>query len=406
MQARTVLMSDSPSEQLQSRLWNVNYTKAWVTNFLLFFSFMVMTPLFPVYLSREFGADKDTIGLVLAGYSVTAIFARLFSGYLVDSFSRRTVLVVSYALFFVLMGAYMLAGSLLLFAVVRTLHGAPFGATTVANSTVAVDALPFSRRAEGIGYYGLSNNVATAIAPSIGLFIYGLWADFDLLLWLGVGLAAAGALVSWTMRLPRRPRPLKRKPFTLKGLIFWRGWSPGMAVVCFAFAYGTVSTYIALYGVEMLGISQGIGFYFLLFSAGLILSRLVGTRTLRQGKIVQNGVVGTLLGVCGYLVFALLHNEWGFYGSAFICGLGNGHMFPAVQNMFMGMCTKEQRGTANSTLLVAWDVGAGIGTLVGGIVADSLGYYAAFHLAAAVNICGALLFMLHSCRDFLRHRIS
>lgn len=399
-------MSDSPSEQLQSRLWNVNYTKAWVTNFLLFFSFMVMTPLFPVYLSREFGADKDTIGLVLAGYSVTAIFARLFSGYLVDSFSRRTVLVVSYALFFVLMGAYMLAGSLLLFAVVRTLHGAPFGATTVANSTVAVDALPFSRRAEGIGYYGLSNNVATAIAPSIGLFIYGLWADFDLLLWLGVGLAAAGALVSWTMRLPRRPRPLKRKPFTLKGLIFWRGWSPGMAVVCFAFAYGTVSTYIALYGVEMLGISQGIGFYFLLFSAGLILSRLVGTRTLRQGKIVQNGVVGTLLGVCGYLVFALLHNEWGFYGSAFICGLGNGHMFPAVQNMFMGMCTKEQRGTANSTLLVAWDVGAGIGTLVGGIVADSLGYYAAFHLAAAVNICGALLFMLHSCRDFLRHRIS
>lgn len=399
-------MSDSPSEQLQSRLWNVNYTKAWVTNFLLFFSFMVMTPLFPVYLSREFGADKDTIGLVLAGYSVTAIFARLFSGYLVDSFSRRTVLVVSYALFFVLMGAYMLAGSLLLFAVVRTLHGAPFGATTVANSTVAVDALPFSRRAEGIGYYGLSNNVATAIAPSIGLFIYGLWADFDLLLWLGVGLAAAGALVSWTMRLPRRPRPLKRKPFTLKGLIFWRGWSPGMAVVCFAFAYGTVSTYIALYGVEMLGISQGIGFYFLLFSAGLILSRLVGTRTLRQGKIVQNGVVGTLLGVCGYLVFALLHNEWGFYGSAFICGLGNGHMFPAVQNMFMGMCTKEQRGTANSTLLVAWDVGAGIGTLVGGIVADSLGYYAAFHLAAAVNICGALLFMLHSSRDFLRHRIS
>lgn len=394
---------DTPGAVLpKSRLWTANYTRAWVANFLLFFSFMVMTPLFPVYLSAEFGADKDTIGWVLAGYSITAVLARFVSGWLVDSFPRMVVLVSSFVLFALCTGAYLLAGSMLAFAVVRTLHGIPFGAATVANSTVAVDSLPFSRRAEGIGYYGLSNNVATALAPSAGLFLYGAWADFRLLMWVAVVLAVAGVLVTHSTRLPRRPRPLPRKPFSWRKLILWRGWSQGLTTVCFAFAYGTVSTYVALYSIEVLGITHGTGLFFLLFSIGLILSRLVGSRTLRQGRIVQNAVVGVGLGCVGYALFAGVQAEWALYVSALICGLGNGHFFPAVQNMFINMCSKDERGTANSTLFVSWDIGAGIGTLLGGVLAEVYGFEFAFWAAAVVNFCGVALFLLYGCGAYRR----
>lgn len=389
-----------------SRLWNVTYSKAWIANFMLFFSFMLMTPLFPIYLNETFGAGKDTIGLVLAGYSVMAILSRFISGYLVDSFPRVRVLVISYLLFTLCTGAYLAAGSLLLFAIVRTLHGAPFGAVTVTNSTVAVDALPYSRRAEGIGYYGLSNNVATAIAPSIGLLVYSWWANFELLMWISFALALTGCSLTATTRLPRRSRPLPRKPFRIRKLVLWGGWSPGFCIICFSFAYGIVSTYIALYSVEMLNMPHGAGAFFLLFSIGLILSRLIGSRTLRQGKIVQNGTVGVTLGVVGYALFALVHTEWSFYMSALTMGLGNGHMFPAMQNIFMGICTKEQRGTANSTLLVSWDIGVGIGTLIGGVAADAKGFFAAFIIAALVNIAGALFYIFHTRGDFLRRRIT
>ena len=389
-------------DQPISRLWTANYTRAWVANFLLFFSFMLMTPLFPVYLSSEFGADKDTIGWVMAGYSITAVLARFVSGYLVDSFPRMVVLVVSYLLFTVCTGAYLLAGSLLAFAVLRTLHGAPFGATTVANSTVAVDSLPFSRRAEGIGYYGLSNNVASALAPSVGLAIYGAWADFDALMWLAVALALAGLLVTYSTRLPRRPRPLPRKPFSFRGLLLWKGWSQGLSTVCFAFAYGVISTYVALYSIQELGITHGMGLFFLLFSVGLITSRLIGSRTLRQGKIVQNAVVGTSLGLVGYMLFAGVHAEWALYVSALICGLGNGHFFPAVQNMFINMCSKEERGTANSTLFVSWDIGAGLGTLLGGVLSEAFGFGPAFWVAALVNLAGAVLFLMYGCYAYRR----
>ena len=66
------------NEKNVERLWNANYTKVWVANFMIFFSFMLLTPLLPIYLHEQFAADKDTIGLVLFGYAVMALVARLF----------------------------------------------------------------------------------------------------------------------------------------------------------------------------------------------------------------------------------------------------------------------------------------------------------------------------------------
>ena len=176
-------MEQANNIEKKERLWNSNYLKVWCANFMIFFSFMLLTPLLPSYLSDTFGADKQTIGIVLSGYTLTALLIRALSGYIVDSFPRRTVLILSYALFALFFAGYIVAGSLILFAIVRTLHGAPFGATTVSNSTVAIDVLHPSRRAEGIGYYGLSNNIATAISPTVALLLFGAYKSYDLLFW-------------------------------------------------------------------------------------------------------------------------------------------------------------------------------------------------------------------------------
>ena len=155
----------------REKLWNRNYNKVMVTNFTLFFSFYLLAPILPLYLSETFQASKDMIGIVLSGYTVAALLVRPLCGFVVDSFPRKAVLLICLFLYFILFGGYIVAGGLLMFAIVRTLHGAPFGASTVANSTMAIDVLPSSRRKEGIGLYGLSNNLASAIAPTVGLYI-------------------------------------------------------------------------------------------------------------------------------------------------------------------------------------------------------------------------------------------
>ena len=386
-------------------LWNANYTKAWISNFMIFFSFMLLTPLLPLYMAEEFHANKDLIGLVLSGYTLTALLVRPFSGYFVDSFPRKVVLLVSYFFFMLLFAGYVVAGTVLLFAIVRTLHGFPFGATTVANSTVAIDVLHPSRRAEGIGYYGLSNNIATAIGPTVALVIYQAWESYDLLFVLSLLFALVGFTISSTLKLPQKEIVKDKKPISLDRFLLVRGWSLGIAMCCYSFSYGVLATYLAIYGKEELGITGGTGLFFMILSIGLICSRLIGSRTLRKGKVVENASFGVMVSVFGYLLFAAVHNLWGYYGAALIIGLGNGHMFPAFQTMFINLASHEQRGTANSTLLVSWDIGIGLGILLGGALAEYWGYHSAFWGAWAVNLVGVVFFLSFARKQFLKKRL-
>ncbi len=372
---------------------------------MLYFSFMLLTPLLPLYLSEAFGADKDEIGLVLSGYALTALLIRPFSGYLVDSFPRKVTLLVCYFLFFILFGGYLVAGSLLAFCVVRTLHGAPMGATTVANSTVAIDVLHPQRRAEGIGYYGLSNNLATAIAPSVGLLIYHWWNNYTIIFSLALIAAGLGLVINSTLQMQPRPVQSGRPPLSLDRFLLLKGWSEGVSMTCFSFSYGVISTYLAIYGKQELGITAGTGLFFALLSTGLIMSRLAGAHRLGRGEVTRNASHGVAVSLVGYLLFAALHNAWGYYGAALIIGLGNGHMFPAFQTMFINLAPNSQRGTANSTLLTAWDLGIGLGIVAGGVVAERMSYHAAFWMAWIVNAAGAAFYYLYVRRHFLKNKL-
>ena len=421
------------------RLWNSNYCKVMTANFALFFAFYLLTPLLPLYLHETFGATKDVIGLVLSGYTLTALLFRPFSGYLVDSFPRKTVLLTVYAAFAIFFAGYLAASSLLLFTVVRTLHGGPFGAVTVANSTVAIDVLPSSRRNEGIGYYGLSNNLAMAISPTFAIFVYTQTQNFQLLFWLAFAVALFGLIVDSTVKVRRGESADAKsaqavaqsasaaRTVSLDRFFLKRGWLVGANMVFFGFCFGVMSNYLAIYGKQVLGITGGTGTWFMLCSVGLILSRLQGGKALREGRLTHNASEGMVISLVGYTLFILLptvaeafmsqmqsfksDNVFvlnyamlglaGYYSSALLIGLGNGHLWPAFQNMMISMARHNERGTANSTILVSWDVGMGLGVLLGGIIAELMSYATAFWFVAVVNASGVLLYFLRTRRFYL-----
>ncbi len=374
------------------------------SNFSMWFAFYLLTPLLPLYLNETFGTTKDTIGLVLSGYTLTALIVRPFSGYLVDTFPRKRVLMTSLFLYFLCFGGYLAAGTLLLFAIVRTLHGAPFGASTVANSTVAIDVLPSSRRNEGIGYYGLSNNLATAIAPTVGLFVYRYTHDFDLLFWLAFLTAGIGFAINTTIDIPKREPIAGKRTLSLDRFFLLKGWTIGLNMAFFGVCYGVLSNYLAIYGKEVMNITSGTGAYFMLLSTGLILSRLQGGRTLRQGRLTHNAAEGIIISCVGYVLFVACPNMVGYYGSAILIGLGNGHMWPAFQNMIIGVANNDERGTANSTLFTSWDLGMGIGILLGGVIVEYANYTAAFWWVAIMQLAGALLFFTLTRKTYLARR--
>ena len=405
-------------------------------NFALFFAFYLLTPLLPLYLYETFGATKDVIGLVLSGYTIVALLFRPFSGFFVDSFPRKMVLLIAYSAFAIFFAGYLAASSLLLFTIVRTLHGGPFGAVTVANSTVAIDVLPSSRRNEGIGYYGLSNNLAMAISPTFALFVYSETHNFQLLFWLAFAVATFGLIVDSTVTL-KKPQPsslipqpssispqpsaisLQPSALRLDRFFLKSGWLIGVNMVFFGFCFGVLSNYLAIYGKQVLGMTGGTGAWFMLCSIGLILSRLQGGKALREGKLTQNASEGMVISLVGYTLFILMPtlsslfplpsyilHLIGYYGSALLIGLGNGHLWPAFQNMMISVAHHNERGTANSTILVSWDCGMGLGILVGGIIAELLGYSAAFWTVAIINLAGVTLYFVRTRQFFIVRRLS
>ncbi len=399
---------------MTERLWNANYIKVMTANFSLFFAFYILTPLLPLYLSEQFSATKDVIGLVLSGYTITALLVRPFSGYIVDTFDRKRVLMICYFAFFIFFAGYLAASTLLLFCIVRTLHGGPFGALTVANSTMAIDVLPSSRRNEGIGYYGLSNNLAMAIAPTIGIFVYRYTQSFDLLFWIALLVAGFGMTVDAMIKgqgakskgQGARSEGQGARKFSADRFFLVRGWLIGVNMVFFGFCFGVLSNYLAIYGKEVMGITGGTGTWFMLCSVGLILSRLQGGKALREGRLTHNASEGMVISLVGYVLFIACPNMVGYYASAILIGLGNGHMWPAFQNMMINVARHNQRGTANSTILVSWDIGMGLGILLGGIIAEHLGYAAAFWFVAVMNLVGVLLYFGATSSFFLTRKLS
>jgi len=473
---KSLLVKPSEKPQLsqatEERLWNSNYTKIWTANFMLYFSFMLLMPLFPLYLRDTFGANKETIGFVLSGYTIAALIIRPISGYLVDTFPRKVILLVFNFLFVALSVGYLVATSITLFALFRTLHGIPFGATTVAGTTVAVDVLHPSRRAEGIGYYGLANNIATAISPTIAIWLLHVSNSYTLLFWLSIIISFIGLVIDYTIKIQppksyegapssatstiatsssavptiadstskrssadtptssihrpetpilqhqvgsavsrsntvsesKRYKALYRRIYLIIGKLFlFRGWRLGLSMVCFSLSYGIISTYVAIYALEELGLHEGAALFFFLLAGGLALSRLTGARSLRKGRIVHNASEGMIVSLFGYFLFAAVHHPMALYASALIIGLGNGHMYPAYQNMFINLATANQRGTANSSLLTSWDIGLGIGVLIGGVIAENVHYHASFWAMWVANLLGVITFFALARRHYLTH---
>ncbi|WP_220085822.1 MFS transporter, partial [Burkholderia multivorans] len=104
----------------------------------------------------------------------------ILTGKYLDFIGRRTLLVISMAVFVLASLAYIAADSLVLLIVIRLIHGVAFGAGNTAIMTAIQSIIPASRRGEGTGYFGTATTVSTALGPYLGVVLPQRW-DFGVL---------------------------------------------------------------------------------------------------------------------------------------------------------------------------------------------------------------------------------
>ena len=349
-------------------------------NFLLFFAFYLILPILPFYLKEEFMIGKSMIGFILSCYTLAALCIRPFAGYLLDTFARRPLYLVAYFIFTAIFGGYMVATALTLFIALRVVHGFAFGMVTVAGNTILIDILPSSRRGEGIGYYGLANNIAMSFGPMIGLFMQGNFT-YDVIFSCSLLSGSLGFIMAYMVKTPYK-QPVKREPISLDRFFLVKGTWAGISLLLLSIPYGMTTTYVAMYAAEI-GISVNSGLYFTFMAVGLAVSRLFSGRQVDKGRITLVISLGMYLAAATFFLLAALKElmHWNpvfssylYIGIALSQGVAFGTMFPAFNTLFVNLAPNNQRGTATSTYLTSWDVGIGIGLMAGGLPVRRLPY--------------------------------
>ena len=397
---------------MKERLVTPNYILMIVANFLQFFGFWLLIPVLPFYLQEVFLANKSSIGAILSCYTIAALCIRPFSGYLLDTFARKPLYLLAYFLFTAIFGGYMLAGTLLLFIIFRIIHGFSFGMVTVSGNTIVIDIMPSSRRGEGLGYYGLANNIAMSIGPMIGLFLHDAKVGYTFIFSCSLGACILGFICAYLVKTPYKT-PIKKEPISLDRFILIKGIPAGISLLLLSIPYGITTNYVAMYA-KQIGITSSTGFFFTLMAIGMAVSRLFSGKFVDKGMITQAILAGIYLvsfcffgsGACGWIInWIPLETIYIFYFIALLLGIGFGTMFPAYNTLFVNLAPNNQRGTATSTYLTSWDVGIGIGMIAGGYIAEFFTFKIAYLFGAILTIISLYFFKISVVPHFQEHRL-
>lgn len=396
----------------KERLVTPSFCAILAANFLLYFGFWLLTPILPFYLSEVFHTSHTAIGVILSCYTISSLCIRPFSGYILDTFARKPLYLLAYFIFTLIFAGYMTATALTLFIIFRIVHGFSFGMVTVGGNTLVIDIMPSSRRGEGLGYYGLTNNIAMSIGPMFGLFLHSGGASYTTIFSYALGSCVIGFIAAWTVRTPYKA-PVKRAPISLDRFILLKGLPAGFTLLLLSIPYGMTTNYVAMYAQEI-GITAETGFFFTLMAVGMAVSRLFSGRLVDKGLVTKVIAAGLYLvsgcyfalTACGWLVKWNLELTTGiFFLISLLLGIGFGTMFPAYNTLFVNLAPNSQRGTATSTYLTSWDVGLGIGMLTGGYLAEIATFKIAYLFGAALTVVSLLYFHLKAGPHFEKNRL-
>ena len=396
----------------KDKMFSPSFCYILAANFLLFFAFYLILPILAFYLEEQFAADKTMIGVVLSCYTIACLCIRPFSGFLLDTFARRPLYLAAYFAFTAIFGGYILATTLTWFIALRILHGLAFGMVSVAGNTLVIDVLPSSRRGEGIGYYGLANNLAMSFGPMIGLFMHNT-CSYDTIFLCALASGALGLCAAYLVKTPYKA-PIQRMPISLDRFFLKKGIWAGIALLMLSIPYGMTTTYVAMYAKEI-GIEVNSGVYFTFMAIGLAVSRMFSGRQVDKGRITWVISLGMYLATLTFFLLSALHllMKWNpdftsylYIGIALAQGVAFGTMFPAFNTLFVNLAHHNQRGTATSTYLTSWDVGIGIGLMVGGSLAESCGGFEySYLLGACLTVVSTLFFLLKAGPHFNREKL-
>jgi MFS family permease len=377
-------------------LFTPRFVSLWLFQFGTFFSAFQLLPVIPLRII-ELGGSKAAAGLFLAVYTFASAFAAPVMGTVADFVGRRRMLVIASLLFVIFSLAYGVVPWLPLVLVIAIAHGAIWSSILSSASAIMTDFIPVSRRTEGLGYWGLAPTAAIAIAPAVGMHVhrFGWFA-------LCAEIAVLSALMAlWAARLPGAHHATHDKRSRPRVLDLWdfRVLKTALSFAVVSFGYGGITSYVAILSRER-GIHPE-SLFFTVFATSVVVVRIL---TARIGDRYGPKVLLYPAFLAMPLAFALLatsQTRAQMIGAAILWGIGLGAAFPAFMTFVVTNTDEQFRGRTFGSVILAFDTGIGLGSIVIGAIGARWSLGTAFWIAAGLS-CLAIPIFLSTSRQLVR----
>jgi multidrug resistance protein len=359
-------------------------------NFIDMLGFAMVLPLLPFY-ALELDATPETIGWMIASFSIAQLIASPIWGRVSDRYGRRPALMIGLFASAVAFLVFGLADTLWLLFLSRIVQGAGGGTTGVAQAYVS-DTVGPAHRAKALGWLSAATSAGIMVGPFLGSAASTLGREAPGLI--AAALCFLNVLAAWRWLPESRPRdgsvPV-RKPVWHAALNVLRQpggtaerliWIYGIAMVSFALYTSVLALWLdARFGIT----AQTIGWFY-----GYNGMLALVMRSLLLGKVIDRfGEAGTMrLGMMvlafGLLLFPFAPSVWAMVVIIPFVPIGTALIFPATTSLLSAASPPSEVGTMMGVAQTFAGFSRIAAPVLGTIAFQRLGVDAPFFLAALI----------------------
>ena len=196
------------------------------------------------------------------------------------------------------------------------------------------------------------------IGAALGVYLFRTHG-FETLLYVAVALGALGILFVSRVYVPFRA-PIGMKVCSMDRFLLPRGLIPAFNLILIAFIPGLMLPVLTGAPSDVPVGGETVPF-FALVGCGFLLSVLIVKLFFRYDNKMWLQIVVGLVTVIGSMAMLFSPETSWNAPAAVLMGLGLGLVTPEFLMMFVKLSQHCQRGTANTTHLLAWELGVGLG---------------------------------------------
>jgi MFS family permease len=376
---------------MSDRLFTPRFFTMCAYSFTVFVSVFQLLPTAP-YRILDIGGTTATAGLFLGLLTYSSALSAPFTGSIGDRVGARRVLIIVSLVLAGFTASYAVIDDHRLVLAVVVVHGLFWSALLAASGAYMTATIPPSRRAEGLGYWGLASVFAIAAAPAIGFWVYRQgWVALCLELTVLNLLMAA---IAW--RLPddaggSHEAGTHAPPAHRRHTIEWRVLLLSIALAAIAFGHGSLTSFSALFADALQVRPRSL--FLTAMAASILVGRLTIGRSLdRLGHrpVLLRSLLAPPIGLA---LLAVAQGRVSFAAAALVFGAGFGLMYPSFTAYVMAHVSSTRRGAAFGAMLAAFDTGIGTGSSAMGWLIHQVGFRWAFGAAAAIAALAVPVFL-------------